>query len=396
MYLVAKERNITMRQILFISMVYFMSMSSVSAWENYRADPSNTASSISTLPATPATAYIVLPRGVASEAIFGSDGDGYIVVKARERYELCRFSTDKLKLIWRAPITDSISLLGPLTPAISEEAKLVIAVAFSGRVMAFDALTGKKQWQFDPTGSLPETTGQSKITAASAPKYYDGVIYYCGQGSVFALKAITGKLLWQKIIGGASTTSSPAIGSTAVFISNAEGTVALRRADGLVLWQNTSADGAYSPVLDEENGRLFVAGRHVTCISTESGNTTWKANWVDHEIEGLALAGASNVLLKEVRGPEGSMRILSGENGSLIWQSSLVDGPSQPCVSSNVILTVRLPKLIAFQIGRTEPLWVLPLGLGITSNSPSIGPGGLVAIHDGNNRLWIIRGSTAK
>jgi len=160
-------------------------------------------------------------------------------------------------------------------------------------VVAVSARSGKVLWTFP-------TRGEDMPT----PAYARGVLYEAdGSGSLFALNALTGRLLWRDRVGGFDSMSSPvvwqnpALGVREVVASFSDPTqvVAVNGATGAILWRQTIPGAfdtgvgdempAVSPsrgivvvnsVVDPQQvGSTMTANIAVEALSAQTGKVLW-------------------------------------------------------------------------------------------------------------------------
>ncbi|MEK6335637.1 MAG: PQQ-binding-like beta-propeller repeat protein [Acidobacteriota bacterium] len=137
--------------------------------------------------------------------------------------------------------------------ALCYENGRVFAINGSGLLRAFDGATGSVIW----SRQLP-----GQYSFSSAPSVYQGVIYTGGAGSggtVYAVSADTGIVLWTKSVANGDN-SSPSVTSDGVYVSySCPNVYKLNPANGAQIWRYTtgcSGGGGKTTVL--YNGRLYV------------------------------------------------------------------------------------------------------------------------------------------
>src|SRR5450432_173156 len=128
-------------------------------------------------------------------------------------------------------------------------------------------------WKYSATSSLWNT---------SSPAIADGIVVFgLRDGTVQAMRASTGRQLWQ-LKTTDSIVASPAIRQGRVFVSSLDGKLyALRLADGAVVWTKTLGGlEQASPTIVGDS--LIVAGgspaRKVFRIDTATGQTIWETS----------------------------------------------------------------------------------------------------------------------
>lgn len=145
----------------------------------------------------------------------------------------------------------------------------VYALTYDGALTAFNAATGAQVWRVQ----LPD-----QWSFTSPPTYSNGIVYTGGAGfggTVYAVKASTGALLWTQSVANGDD-SSPAVTSTGVYVSYAcEQTYGFNPSSGVPLWHhNTGCEGGggRTPVIAD--GGLWVrddAGMAQTVLNLKDG-----------------------------------------------------------------------------------------------------------------------------
>jgi outer membrane protein assembly factor BamB len=153
-------------------------------------------------------------------------------------------------------------------------------------VYAFDATNGALRWKF-------HTVGEDM----ASPVYYRGAIIFAnGDFHAYALDAKTGKLLWQRKIGGIATMSSAILAENRVVVSICRfvfpytcETDAIEPLTGNVVWRAPYGHADASPAYGD--GMVYVSGLEpdkphwpyiqkefpiVVAIDAATGNVRWK------------------------------------------------------------------------------------------------------------------------
>lgn len=136
---------------------------------------------------------------------------------------------------------------------------------------ALDRRSGAVRW-FCKLG----TTSQSKIT--SSPSYGNGKVYIASyDGTVFAVDAKSGELVWRSWLGG-EFYSTPTVSGERLYIGNkANGMLyCLSSADGRLIWNAPLGTSVYgSPAL--WGGMLYVGTvNQFLAVSAENGSVVWR------------------------------------------------------------------------------------------------------------------------
>jgi len=159
-------------------------------------------------------------------------------------------------------------------------ASLVNGILYVGSrdnyLYAINAQNGSLVWRYNTGVSLEQ----------SSPTVVNGVVYIGGwydvpsftvKGSVYAINAATGTLLWEKLMNTGFSTS-PFVDNNRLFICGDDGNISVLNATtGATLWQKTILANSASPV--EVNGIVYVGGggtRYFYALDANDGSEKWK------------------------------------------------------------------------------------------------------------------------
>lgn len=137
-------------------------------------------------------------------------------------------------------------------------------------------------------------------------------------GSVVALRASDGTVLWQRAV---TIASAPVVAGSAVYVSDAGGTVyALRAADGTQLWQarvNAPGDTADDnpPQLCAADGVVYAMRNSVFALRASDGHVLWTAP-AGNDGYGPLAADAARVYVGDLLA---GLHALSARDGSAAW-----------------------------------------------------------------------------
>ena len=146
-----------------------------------------------------------------------------------------------------------------------------------GYLYSINAATGTFNWRYDSgTISLEQ----------SSPTVYNGVVYIGGwynvprftlKGSVYAVDASNGNLIWEKLPNIAFS-SSPFVNNDRLSITGDDGKISvLQTSTGNLIWQKTILANSSSPV--EANGIIYVGGGgngFIYAFNADTGAELWK------------------------------------------------------------------------------------------------------------------------
>lgn len=235
----------------------------------------------------------------------------------------------------------------------------VYAPAGNGSLYALRSLTGEKLWVY-PAGEDLVTTpvlAQGKVLVASQ------------SDTLFAIDAETGKWAWQYrrdppsgfTVRGAA---APAVADGIVYMGFSDGTlVALGLDDGVARWERKISvsggsqflDVDTTPVVDEDRGRVYVASYKdgVAALKASNGEVIWTTQRAG--ITSLVLRGS--VLFT---GGDGVIGAHDVAKGRLLWSLDLSDKGTKTSNSG------RSPTLVAGYL-------VVPTSTGLAFVEPSTG-----------------------
>jgi outer membrane protein assembly factor BamB len=153
-----------------------------------------------------------------------------------------------------------------------------------GVLYALNAKTGSKLWSYPIGGCCKEsapTPAYLQHTSESSPAVADGVVYVGSwDGTVYALNAASGALLWSYATGG-DISSSPAVAKEVVYIgsfyigSGNSSTYALNARTGALLWATNIGSGENSPAV--ANGVVYLGSwdNNVYALNASTGAVLW-------------------------------------------------------------------------------------------------------------------------
>ena len=198
-------------------------------------------------------------------------------------------------------------------PTVSR-ADTVVIVEEGGTVVALRASEGEVLWETHTEGlysSAPAVFGQTVFIGDTA-------------GSLRALGVLDGQERWSSQLGS-SLRSQPAASSTGVYVGTGAGeVVALSTATGEELWR-TALGGLPTPGLALSE-HMVVAGcvdRHVYALDVDSGELLWRFETAG-VVRGTPVSTESVVYCGS---GDGFIYALELNSGTLIWKYRL-DGPS--------------------------------------------------------------------
>lgn len=206
-------------------------------------------------------------------------------------------------------------------PVVAGDALYFTVFSGDGYVLALDKETGAGRWR-----------GKADRTAFSPPAVAGGVVYLGTQaGAYFALDAATGDVIWKtEDEARAGFVSPPAVHDGVVYFTVTrksrgrrlsgdpprwEGTVyALDAPTGKVVWQLDVKSGLTSAVID--GGTLFVGGDSLIAVDAKTGRERWNVKG-GGGVFTLAAAGGAIY----VTDGDGVPRAVDAADGRLRWKA---------------------------------------------------------------------------
>lgn len=265
----------------------------------------------------------------------------------------------EIRRIWSARVGRAAERLRlGLTPAT--DGARIYAGSHGGQVAAFDAQTGRRQWE-TRTG-LPLSAG---------PAYGDGVLAFgTTDGDLIALDAETGEELWRRAVGS-EVLAPPAIGNDVVALRSVDGRLrGYALTDGRELWSvvqtvpaltmrgNTAPSVAGGAVVTGfDNGRLGA-------YEIASGDPLWEiivaAPSGRTELERLVdISAGLQVVGNDVFavGYHGRAVGIALETGLVIWQQELSSYSGLGVDLNSVYVTDEFSELVALDRSAGTPKW---------------------------------------
>lgn len=194
---------------------------------------------------------------------------------------------------WRAETGGAVNS----SPAVAHG--LVYVLSQDGLLHAFEAATGVQRWKFATGGehryAKPGVLGMSPATEVmpdpwdfylSAPTVADDLVYFGGgDGTVYALNALTGARVWTFRTGDV-VHASPAVAGGAVYVGSWDGRFyALEAATGRLLWAFATGQDIEHHLMTGipgsaavSGGRVFFGSRdaNVYALDARRGTLIWK------------------------------------------------------------------------------------------------------------------------
>ena len=187
---------------------------------------------------------------------------------------------ETIKQVWKSDVGDGASDYGRIAaqPVVADGR--VFTMDALDVVSAFDVVTGKRLWRFDPQ---PEDARDQTYGGGVA---VDGsrVFITSGYGEALALEAATGKVIWRKSLNDPSH-GPPTVADGRVFAITVENQLqVLATDDGRLLWTHSglpepaSLLGAASPAVQGDVVVVPYSSGELFGLRIENGRVLWSDN----------------------------------------------------------------------------------------------------------------------
>ncbi len=298
---------------------------------------------------------------------------------------------------WTADIAGS-SLKRRLAAAPVVGNGTLYVVDTNGSVIAFDAATGGKRWNYQ----LDVSKDLRSSAFGGGATYYEGKVYATsGAGDVVALDAGTGAQQW-RISLPSPLRGSPTVAFNTVFVMTQDNQiVALDIADGHQLWQDAAASGeqgVFGVAAPAAGQGTVIAGYstgELVAYRYENGRVLWSdalaRTSISTSVSTLTDVDADPIIDNGrvyALGQGGRMAAYELVSGQRIWELSLA-GISTPVVAGEWIFTLTDDaRLLAIARSTGRVRWVTQLRHYKNEKKhtdPIFWTGPVLA----NNKLWI-------
>lgn len=225
------------------------------------------------------------------------------------------------ELVWESQLGQWIGSSPALCPEL-----VLVGVEFGergGRLLALERETGKVRWKLKANHYIH-----------SAP-YFDSprcqVIVGSNDGSLRAADGRSGLVRWHFQSGGEIKAQAVVDSAGSCFFTSMDGYVyALDSATGRLLWQRSLGGRLYfTPHLFGDTLLVGTQSSRLVALARDSGRICWVATLPGSPVGGAERLGRDLVLLSA---SDGSAHILNAANGSRLWtyptQRGMVGGPT--------------------------------------------------------------------
>jgi eukaryotic-like serine/threonine-protein kinase len=318
--------------------------------------------------------------GVFSSAVVV---DGVVYVGNRGRLLALDARTGTKR--WEFPIQ-----VAPLLPAPAVSNGLVYVGSTNGDLYAIDATSGTQRWVYSTDGLVYSSTrGWTHSTGRSilsSPLIADGVVYVTAEESLtsytdaylIALNAATGEELWTFDIGSVAA-ASPAYDDGVILVSGSywvDGRRALFAVDAVTGSQRWmfQTGGVIDTTPAIANGLVYIADDHALyALDAASGTERWQFGTGGDASSTRNLVAVANGIVYAVDDVAGTLYALDAERGAELWEATTVPGTLRaPVVAGSVLyLGTQEGMLLALDAQDGHELWREDTGSHILS-SPTV------------------------
>jgi parallel beta-helix repeat protein len=255
----------------------------------------------------------------------------------------------------------------------------------NGTLYALDAISGNQRWKYNAY------TGSSQIS--SCPAVVNGVVYVgvdsfipgrpvTNIGVICALNASNGEKLWDFQTGG--PISSPNVVGNVVFFGTYNNSMyALNANNGVLLWNYTTGGSVLSsPAV--VNGIVYFGSfdSNVYALNATNGFPCWNFTTGNDVVSSPAVVEGTVFVGSE----DGNVYALNAATGAKVW-SYVTEGyvDSSPAVASNVVYVGSVDgNVYALDASNGVKLWNFTTGDAVYSSPAVVGSVVYVGSFDGN------------
>jgi outer membrane protein assembly factor BamB len=291
-----------------------------------------------------------------------------------------------LTVKWRVSVAESGSA------SATVDKNRVYVARHDGKLHALDRNTGQELWSFPPDaldGDFADAT----------PAVANGIVYFGvnrGGPVVYAVDAATGVRVWSH--GGplSQIISSPTLENGRVHVAFTDGTIrALDAATGQIIWSVNHPGGAYSsPAV--AGGRLYIAihNRGLLALDAANGATLWLApipgpQWSSPAVDnGRVFVGSRD---------DHKVYAFDAVTGQTLWTATTSDWVhSSPAVANGVVyIGNEAGDLHAFNAATGSLIWRTNLTNTGIFNGPTVANGVVYAAGE-DNKLYAVEAATGR
>jgi eukaryotic-like serine/threonine-protein kinase len=260
--------------------------------------------------------------------------------------------------LWTWTIPSGAALDG--SPAADPKAGLVFVGAQDGTLAAISAATGKLVWSAAIGGDV------------SAPVYGAGDLYVTtSTGAVEAVAESTGATVWGPVTLPSSISSAPSldpVGHVLIVGESSGDVVALNSATGATLWTYASGGAVTASATVYKGSVYFGSGDAVDAVTEATGSLIWSypTGGAVGDTPSLTNKGTRS-LDAMVGSADGNLYVLQASDGSLAWQMPVGSPIAGVATVSNIVVYTTTSGLIGASRSYGQLLlWTQQTGGGLS------------------------------
>jgi outer membrane protein assembly factor BamB/predicted MPP superfamily phosphohydrolase len=276
------------------------------------------------------------------------------------------------------------------SPAVADG--LVYASSIRGTLYAMNATNGQIIWK--------KIVGKDEVQRAwmyYSPTVANGVVYQAYStgkgGAMMALDAGTGKELWNvPLAGNWIAESSPVVQDGKIYVGADGGwLISLDASTGKELWRKKPAGGWMHSMPSISQGRVYMGyqGGLLVALDASTGNELWRykspdSSYIHGGTTGSSPAVADGVVFMGF--PDGNVTAIDAATGSRKWSYRTKGGIiSSAAISGNTVyIGSNDGNLYAFDRLTGQQVWQHDMGVWVASSPAISGNTLIVGAHDGN------------
>jgi len=290
------------------------------------------------------------------------------------------------KMLWQVKADAQVQS----SPAVEDG--IVYASSIRGTLYALNAKTGEVVWK--------KTVGKDEVQRAwmyYSPTVENGIVYQAystgSGGKMMALDAKTGKEIWNSpLAGNWIVESTPVVQDGKVYVGGDGGwMISLDASTGKELWRKKPAGGWMHSMPAISEGKLYMGyqGGLLVALDASTGNELWRYNSTDSSYIHGGATGSSPAVADGIvymGFPDGNVAALDAENGTLKWKYRTNGGiiSSAAISGETVYIGSNDGNLYAFDKVTGKPEWKHEIGAWVASSPAISGNTLVVGALDGN------------
>lgn len=274
--------------------------------------------------------------------------------------ELTKFEPEfRLRRVWSANAGDGTESLRLGLAPVTDGSRIFVAT-HDGRISAYDAETGRRQWQT-----------KTKLAVAGGPGT-DGEYVVAGSanGELVALGGFDGDEVWRTTVSS-EVLSAPALGENLVFVLTVDGRLhALSRPDGSTVWTTRQAvprlsvRGSGAPIVVRGTVVCGFDNGRVAAYRAIDGEPVWDVllappsgrNEVERLVDINAPVRAIGQELYAVS-YQGRLASLALESGQVLWSQDVASYTGLAADAASVYVSTPEGELVGVNRATGDILW---------------------------------------